>query len=643
VAEARESGTFQVLMSGVRPGTLEYERELRKANGTPTEDIIGAEAVKTLENYFRQQERRSKPVRHSSNQSAGSQYSRISSALSPVVPQDIHRSELSTSSSTAEGVVSQSHSRGTSSVSTDPSPRRATPRNASLSRLPSNLQQELTEISLRAEELEKYDPKLYRNINSLLSATSVQSTPAVTNEAATSTSCDLRIQKPDEPRNIPGIGSQTPSTTLIDVSGDRPATAPPPQSRPVERQILKRHSTMGPDSYLTPEAIDRMDSESNDEFPMKTRGEPVKVKKSRDGVLLYTEETQSRRKSSPIPCQHTRGQSSVSVPMPLEYEKVYDASTRSNSDQKSSNSFITSQFTASPGIDFGTAEESTVRNLLPTDLGRQRVNTRPVSPSGESIGALSLTQGWGKSNSGSVISTHTPEHITRQSSTIPKHNRPTSRESLCDQIVSDFSMITQKNYNDELAAAEASLHASPIPLRSPARIKNRNLSNISLSPIRTVATFPEYTGFVADSDLAYSAPLTNKRPAASGAPNPHSPSFEPAHIPLTPESSLASESDTLVVPAISIARLRGVPRHKSVKILKPPSATILEERRPDRRFKRSNVFNTNKNDRTTDLEKRLSRIERENEILVQALTGISRGVQELKLIYPKQLPVVEEA
>ncbi|EPE25728.1 hypothetical protein GLAREA_01640 [Glarea lozoyensis ATCC 20868] len=642
VAEARESGSFHMLMSGAQNGTFDYEREQRKMNATPTEDIIGAEAVKTLENFYRQQERRSKLARHASSQSMPSRYTRGFAPLSIITPLEHQHTEYSNSSGTVESSQTRSHSRGASSVSTAPShhvsnvgvipPRQTT-------RVPLGVPQEYVDNSVGPTDISTNDLRTHLNSASIITD-GIQPIHGLNTAAATTSNLSEANMETHPPQST----STAPSKTLIDVSGarvaiiSRPATAPPSQTRPVKTQILKRHSTVGANTFLTT-PTDNIDYDDYDFLP-KTREEQVKIKKSRDMALLYMENTSSRRKSAPTVFGHDRAYSDVPMPKPLEYEKYEGGFTQLESSKKPQGIFATSKAPSASGMNGTEANENIERGLTATGLS-QVVSDSPSLPRpGEYRGATSLAPGRERPDSGSVYSTHTPlqsmtESMTRQSSVRPRHSIHASKDSLCDKIVSDFSMISRNN--SEPGAAKASSRASSIRPSNIERIKAQNMSEISLSPIRTVAEFPEYTGFVGDSDLSYSAPPpTSDRSVKRAYSTVSSQSVEQTSTHLVPESLLASDSDTLAVAALP-TRLRGVPRHRSVESLKPPST--LEERRHDRRMKRNNVLKE-KSPKTLELERRISRIERDNQILVRALTGIAAGVQELKLFYQ---PIDEEA
>ena len=82
-----------------------------------------------------------------------------------------------------------------------------------------------------------------------------------------------------------------------------------------------------------------------------------------------------------------------------------------------------------------------------------------------------------------------------------------------------------------------------------------------------------------------------------------------------------------------------MPKHKSVESLLASSA--LEQMRFDRRAKRNYTLKE-KASGTTELEKRLSRVERDNLILVRALTGIAGTVKGLESFYPRGESIEEE-
>jgi hypothetical protein len=643
VAEARESGSFHMLMSGAQTGTFDYEREQRKANATPTEDIIGAEAVKTLENFYRQQERRSNTARHSSSQSVPSRHSHGFAPLSVIAPLDSQHTEYSNSSGTMESSQTRSHSRGASSFSTAPSHHVSNlgiipPRHAS--RAPLSLPQQLDDSSVGPTDMAKMDPRTHLNTNSIVTTDNIQPTQGLNTAPATMSNLS---ETNTETRPPPQSTSPAPSKTLIDVSGarvtiiSRPATAPPSQTRPVKTQILKRHSTVGHNNFSTTSA-DHIDHDDYDFLP-KTREEQVKIKKSRDMALLYMENTDSRRKSAPTVFGHDRIYADVPMPMPLEYEKYEKGPMQPESSKKSQYNPATPNTILASGTNSIGSDENIARGSMATGLVQVVPSSSSLLRTGEYLEATSLAPGRERSDSASVYSTHTPlqsltEGMTRQSSVRPHHSRHASKDSLCDKIVSDFSMIPR--HNSEPGVAKVSSRASSIRPSILERMKIQNMSEISLSPIRIVAEFPEYTGFIGDSDFSYSAPPTNDRSVKRAHSNTSSHSVEQTNAHPVPESPLASDSDTLAIAALP-ARLRGVPRHRSVESLKLPST--LEERRHDRRMKRNNVLKE-KSPKTLELERRISRIEKDNQILVRALTGIAAGVQELKLLYQ---PIPEEA
>jgi hypothetical protein len=655
VAEVRESGSFHMLMSGARPSTSDYECEPRKANGMPAKDIIGAEAVKTLEDFYRQQSGRSNPTRDSSNKNTTSRHPREYIPFPVVAPLESQHTKLSKSSATAGSMVTQSHSHGVSSASTASSLRVTTPRNSSLSRVPPSLQQELAESSVRATEIAKHDPSINPNVNPMPSTDGVLSAPAIIATAATIANYDRGVDKVDELQCEPQTRSPAPSKTLIDISGarvsviSRPATAPPSQTRPVKTQILKRHTTTGQNNFLTVASTNHVEANDGFDSPPKTRQEQVKIKKSRDMALLYMESTKSRRKSAPMIYEHDRNYSVVSGSIPWEFKQYGEVPTRSKSNKKKHNSSITSEVVPTPPTNGKLVEEIMAKDSTAVGLGQNTSHSTSLPQSSGHVEVVSPALGCGASNTDSIHSAYTPlrlptEKTSQGSSVRPRYSRPTSTDSLCDQIVSDFSMIARNNHRDKSAAPKVPSRASSIQAANLEQMKTRNISELSLSPIRTVAEFPEYTGYVADTDLLYRAPLANKL-SVRGAHSTNSRSIEDINTYIASESSLPSSflalgSDAMAVAAIPVTRLRGVPRHKSVESLRPRS--ILEERRHDRRMKRSNVLKE-KTPRTVDLERRLSRVEQDNQILIRALTGIAAGVQELKLFYPKGQTIQEEA
>lgn len=167
------------------------------------------------------------------------------------------------------------------------------------------------------------------------------------------------------------------------------------------------------------------------------------------------------------------------------------------------------------------------------------------------------------------------------------------------------------------------------PTKSPKRsivqssqeLARRKAAN-TVTPIMLVANIAPFTGTVLEKDIAASrAPGKN-----SGSSTQRSAEHTPPRS-LTSSLSALSDSDNTPVrsPRRRLPRSgsrRGERGERGGKLLSP-TASMLELRRSERRMKR------NVREREKELDVRLSRIERDNEMLMGVLSGIASGFGQL--------------
>jgi hypothetical protein len=146
-------------------------------------------------------------------------------------------------------------------------------------------------------------------------------------------------------------------------------------------------------------------------------------------------------------------------------------------------------------------------------------------------------------------------------------------------------------------------------------------SAVSVSPIMVVANLAPYTEAAPHGQSAKIANTSVARRKHSSSPNSagitSSKSKDTHTPPHSITSSFASDSDTVPLPR-SLSRSR----------IQSPSHSILETRRNERRAKR------NASAREKEVENRLGKIERDNLILLNTLSGIAKTFGELSRMLP---------
>lgn len=162
---------------------------------------------------------------------------------------------------------------------------------------------------------------------------------------------------------------------------------------------------------------------------------------------------------------------------------------------------------------------------------------------------------------------------------------------------------------------------SPKIIASPTKNPKRNIVQSqdlarrrvvsTISPIMLVANLAPYTGVVLSSDLA--APRTPGKTSASST-------IRSAEH--TPPPSLSSSSDSGITHVRSPRRRIAHSGSKEARLLSP-TGSVLESRRRDRRVKR------NTREREKELDIRLGKIERDNEVLMSVLSGVASGFSQL--------------
>ena len=162
---------------------------------------------------------------------------------------------------------------------------------------------------------------------------------------------------------------------------------------------------------------------------------------------------------------------------------------------------------------------------------------------------------------------------------------------------------------------------SPKSIASPTKNPKRNIAQLqdlarrrvvnTISPILLVANLAPYTGIVLPSDLA--APRTPGKTSGSST-------IRSAEH--TPPQSLSSSSDSGTTHIRSPRRRIAHSGSREARLLSP-TGSMLESRRRDRRVKR------NTREREKELDIRLGRIERDNEVLMSVLSGVASGFSQL--------------
>jgi hypothetical protein len=166
---------------------------------------------------------------------------------------------------------------------------------------------------------------------------------------------------------------------------------------------------------------------------------------------------------------------------------------------------------------------------------------------------------------------------------------------------------TQAIPSPKIIAPPKNPKRSIVQYQEPARKKGV----ISLSPIMLVANLAPYTGLVLPTDL----PAPRIPGKTSGSSTIRSAEHTPPH------SLSSSPSDTEHVRSPR-RRLTSARRGEEGRMLSP-TGSMLESRRKERRVKR------NLRERERELDARLGRIERDNEVLMGVLSGIANGFGEL--------------
>jgi len=170
------------------------------------------------------------------------------------------------------------------------------------------------------------------------------------------------------------------------------------------------------------------------------------------------------------------------------------------------------------------------------------------------------------------------------------------------------SQNTQAITSPKIAAPPKNPKRSIVQSQDLARKKALN----AITPIMLVANLAPYTGVVLSADLA--APRTPGK--TSGSSTIRSTEHTPPHS----LNSSASDSDTPVrSPRRRTARREAGDEGRMLS----PTGSMLESRRRDRRVKR------NLREREKELDVRLGRIERNNEVLMSVLSGIASGFSQL--------------
>jgi hypothetical protein len=162
---------------------------------------------------------------------------------------------------------------------------------------------------------------------------------------------------------------------------------------------------------------------------------------------------------------------------------------------------------------------------------------------------------------------------------------------------------------------------SPKSIASPTKNPKRNIVQSqdlagrrvvnTISPILLVANLAPYTGIVLPSDL--DAPRTPGKTSGSST-------IRSAEH--TPPQSRSSSSDSGTTHVRSPRRRIAHSGSREARLLSP-TGSMLESRRRDRRVKR------NTREREKELDIRLGKIERDNEVLMSVLSGVANGFSQL--------------
>ncbi|KAE9380183.1 hypothetical protein N431DRAFT_125246 [Stipitochalara longipes BDJ] len=173
------------------------------------------------------------------------------------------------------------------------------------------------------------------------------------------------------------------------------------------------------------------------------------------------------------------------------------------------------------------------------------------------------------------------------------------------------SQNTQATTSPKIAAPPKNPKRSIVQSQDLARRRALNV----ISPIMLVANLAPYTGVVLPSDLA--------APRIPGKNSGSSTIRSTEHTPPHSLNSSASDTDNTHVrsPRRRIASSRRGAGDEGRML--SPTGSILESRRRERRVKR------NIREREKELDIRIGRIERDNEVLMSVLSGIASGFSQL--------------
>jgi hypothetical protein len=204
----------------------------------------------------------------------------------------------------------------------------------------------------------------------------------------------------------------------------------------------------------------------------------------------------------------------------------------------------------------------------------------------------------------------------------PKDTRQSRQERVRARKARDVAALQERNAKKD-SQSDGSDREPAQPLRhttSPIGSRRRHLSldelyrrANTLSDIMLVADLAPYTGFVHASDLALPSP-PRQRSSPSGTPTP-------------PQSAHDSDCATL-------RRISSQPRTKSVQPVSPHSSSPrsvesgLDSRRQERRAQRNTML------RERELHARVTRLERDNAMLIKTLGNIAKSFGELSRLLP---------
>ncbi|PBP19230.1 hypothetical protein BUE80_DR009849 [Diplocarpon rosae] len=180
---------------------------------------------------------------------------------------------------------------------------------------------------------------------------------------------------------------------------------------------------------------------------------------------------------------------------------------------------------------------------------------------------------------------------------------------------------TRTNISKDPTQSQAYITAPPRSSKRGIKSSATARSLNTLSPIMLVANLPPYTGFVAASDLPlYSSPqgpATTPTPPSNAKTKPKSKSYSLRSVHKsnqTPPHSTSSDSD---VPSPASALSRRPPARHSLR------SPVLDTRRQERRAKRNMSL------REKEMDARMDKIERDNEVLLRTLGVIAKRFEEI--------------